>query len=143
MRRQKVGCALVVERGRLAGIVTERDLLNKVLFGAMARHPVNHVIRQRALTSSFPPGIFIVNVLGSFVIGALAGALAGQRLHLSHEWRVFLIVGALGGFTTSSSLSLDTLTPVRDGNHAHAAANVIGHVGLSLAAVWSGFSLLV
>jgi CrcB protein len=109
--------------------------------GAMARHALNHLVHQRSLTSVFPLGIFIANVLGSFVIGALAGALAGERLHLGYQGRVFLIVGVLGGFTTFSSFSLDTLTLLREGNHGLAAANVVGQVVLSLLGVWAGFRL--
>ena len=107
----------------------------------MARHGLNHVIHQRALSSTFPLGIFIVNVSGSVVIGALAGALAAGRLHLGLEARTFLVVGLLGGFTTFSSFSLDTLALVRDGHHAQALANVGGQVGLSLLGVWAGFRL--
>ena len=51
--------------------------------GAMARHGVNHVIHQRALASTFPTGILVINVTGSVLIGAMAGAVASGRLHLS------------------------------------------------------------
>jgi CrcB protein len=109
--------------------------------GAMARHALNHVVHQRWLTSTFPLGLLLVNVLGSVLIGALAGALAGGRLHLGYHARTFLIVGVLGGFTTFSSFSLDTLTLVRGGHHLQAAANVLVQVGLSLIGVWAGFRL--
>jgi CrcB protein len=109
--------------------------------GAMARHAVNHVVHQRALTSTFPLGILLVNVLGSVAIGVLAGALAAGRFHLSYQARMFLIVGVLGGFTTFSSFSLDTLALVRDGHQAQAFWNVVGQVGLSLVGVWAGFRL--
>jgi CrcB protein len=109
--------------------------------GAMARHALNHVVHQRALTSTFPLGIFLVNVLGSVAIGLLAGALAAGRLHLSYQARTFLIVGLLGGFTTFSSFSLDTLALLRDGHQAQAFWNVVGQVGLSLFGVWAGFRL--
>ena len=109
--------------------------------GAMARHGLNHVVHQRALPAAFPLGIFLVNVSGSLVIGLLAGALAAGRAHLSNDGRTFLIVGVLGGFTTFSSFSLDTLTLLRAGHHVQAAANVIGQVALSLIAVWAGFRL--
>ena len=51
------------------------------------------------------------------------------------------MVGVLGGFTTFSSFSFDTLTLVRDGLTSHAIVNVIGQVALSLIAVWAGFTL--
>jgi fluoride exporter len=109
--------------------------------GAMARHALNHVIHQRALASAFPLGIFVINVSGSVVIGLLAGALASGRLALSLEAKTFLIVGVLGGYTTFSSFSLDTLALIRDGHHGQALWNVVGQVGLSLLGVWSGFRL--
>jgi CrcB protein len=109
--------------------------------GAMARHALNHVVHQRTLTSTFPLGILLANVLGSVAIGLLAGALAAGRFHLSYPARTFLIVGVLGGFTTFSSFSLDTLALVRDGHQAQAFWNVVGHVGLSLLGVWAGFRL--
>ena len=109
--------------------------------GAMARHALNHVVHQRGLAATFPTGIFIINIAGSFAIGLLAGLLAGNRIHLSHHARTFLIVGFLGGFNTFSSFSLDTLALVRDGHPGQAVWNVAGQVGLSLLGVWAGFAL--
>jgi CrcB protein len=109
--------------------------------GAVARHALNHWVHQRALASTFPLGIFIVNVAGSVAIGALAGVLASGRLHLSFHARTFLVVGLLGGFTTFSSFSLDTLALVREGHHGQAAWNACGQVGLSLVGVWAGFRI--
>ena len=48
-------------------------------------------------------------------------------------------MGILGGFTTFSSFSLDTITLIRAGHHAQALWNVVGQVGLSLLGVWAGF----
>ena len=48
-----------------------------------------------------------VNLIGSLTIGLLAGLIATERLHLSAEWRTFVFVGLLGGFTTFSTFSLD------------------------------------
>lgn len=108
--------------------------------GAMARHGLGLFVSQR-LAAAFPAGIFIVNVLGCFVIGLLAGAMAANRLSLSQPARAFLIVGFLGGFTTFSSFSLDTLALARDGHPGQAVLNVAGQVGLSLLGVWAGFRL--
>jgi CrcB protein len=109
--------------------------------GAMCRHGLNHLVHQRYVASTFPLGILVVNVAGSAAIGVLAGLLASNRIHLSYEARVFVIVGLLGGFTTFSSFSLDTLALVRDGHHAQALWNVLGQVALSLTAVWAGYRL--
>ena len=107
--------------------------------GSIARHGLNRIIHQQNLASTFPLGIFLINVLGSALIGVLAGAIASGRFPLSFEARTFLIVGVLGGFTTFSSFSFDTLALVRNGHVGQAVWNVGGQVGLSLAAVWLGF----
>lgn len=109
--------------------------------GSMARHGINHLIHQRNLSSTFPLGIFIINVLGSCVIGAVAGVVASGRWHWSYNARVFVLVGVLGGFTTFSSFSLDTLALFRDGHIGQAVWNVFGQVSLSLAGVWLGYRL--
>jgi CrcB protein len=109
--------------------------------GSIARHGLNHLIHQRNLTATFPIGIFIINVLGSVVIGAVAGSLASGRISLSFEARTFVIVGLLGGFTTFSSFSLDTLALIKDGHLESAIWNIMGQVGLSLIGVWAGYRL--
>src|SRR5689334_7728909 len=100
--------------------------------GGMARHAVNQLVHQRSLASTFPLGIFLINVLGSIVIGLIAGGLTTGRFHLSYHARTFIIVGVLGGFTTFSSFSLDTFALFREGRHAQAFWNVAGQMGLSL-----------
>ena len=107
----------------------------------MARHGLNHVIHQRQLGSTFPLGIFAINITGSVLIGVLAGLVVSSRWTLSHDARTFLIVGLLGGFTTFSSFSFDTLALFRDGHVWQAVWNVVGQVGLSLLGVWAGFRL--
>jgi len=109
--------------------------------GSMARHGLNHVIHQRQLSSTFPLGIFAINVTGSVLIGVVAGLVVSQRWTLSPDARTFLIVGLLGGFTTFSSFSFDTLALMRDGHTWQAIWNVAGQVGLSLIGVWAGFRL--
>lgn len=107
----------------------------------MARHGVNTLIQQRLTGGRFPLGIFVVNVFGSFVIGLLGGLIAGERVSIGYPMRTFLIVGVLGGFTTFSSFSFDTLVLARAGSTGHAFWNVVGQVALSLAVVWLGFRL--
>lgn len=109
--------------------------------GSMARHGLNHVIHQRQLGSTFPLGIFTINIAGSVLIGVVGGLVVSSRWTLSSDARTFVIVGLLGGFTTFSSFSFDTLALIRDGHIWQAAWNVAGQVGLSLIGVWAGFKL--
>jgi fluoride exporter len=108
--------------------------------GSLARHRVNHVVMQW-FERTTPWATFTVNVVGCFIIGALAGQIASGRLQLTPTMRTFVFVGVLGGFTTFSSFGLDTFTLGHGGNHAAAAWNVVGQVGLGLGGVWLGFYL--
>ena len=109
--------------------------------GAVARHAVTGMVLRTLRPPQFPAAmaILIVNVAGSGLIGLLAGVAAGGRIHVSPDWRAFLAVGVLGGFTTFSSFSLDTLTLARGGYLGQAMANVIGQVVLSLLAALVGY----
>lgn len=109
--------------------------------GSMARHALNQVIQRHNAVQTFPAGIFVINVLGSVSIGVLAGLLAAGRIRLSEDARLFAMVGVLGGFTTFSAFSLDTLTLMRTGHTAYAVFYVVGQVVLSLLGVWIGFKL--
>lgn len=83
-----------------------------------------------------PLGTAAVNVLGSFAIGVLF-ILLGSR----ESWQFLLMTGLLGGFTTFSAFSLDTLRLVEAGQSLQAAAYVLGSVALSLIAVALGVAL--
>ena len=108
--------------------------------GSVARHAVNvAVARYAAHASLLSTGL--VNVAGCFVIGLLAGAAATGRLPLSTTSRALLFVGLLGGFTTFSSLGLDTLTLVRSGRGGLALGNVAAQLLLGLPAVFAGYAL--
>jgi len=108
--------------------------------GSMARYGLNLLIVSRAGTS-FPTGIFLINVLGSALIGVVVGLSMNPRPPMSDEIRTFLAVGVLGGFTTFSSFSLDTLLLLRSGRVTEAVINAAGQVLVSLVAVWIGFRL--
>jgi CrcB protein len=74
--------------------------------GGTLRHGVN-LIAARLFGGGFPFGTLTVNVVGSIVMGLLAGYFA-FRCEASQPWRLFLTTGVLGGFTTFSSFSLDS-----------------------------------
>jgi CrcB protein len=107
----------------------------------MTRYWLSELIAHR-WPGSFPWGTLTVNVTGSFLIGLLASLInpAGQLL-LARSAQLFVLIGILGGFTTFSSFSLQTLHLARDGHFVSAGAYVIGSVVLCLSAVWLGFML--
>lgn len=107
--------------------------------GGMLRHAVN-VGAVRLLGYGFPFGTLIVNVLGSFLVGVLAGYFT-YRTGLSQHLRLFLTTGILGGFTTFSAFSLDTALLVERHSYWLAAGYVAGSVGVSLIALFFGLAL--
>jgi len=90
----------------------------------------------------FPWGTLLVNVLGSFIIGFFA-TLTGPdgRMFAGTTTRQFVMTGILGGFTTFSSFSLQTLNLANDGEWLQVGGNVVGSVVLCLVAVWLGHML--
>ena len=108
--------------------------------GGVLRYWLGGVV-DRGVGETFPWGTLVVNVSGCFVIGLVFVASGTDgRVLLSPLQRQTIMVGVLGGYTTFSSFSLQTLSLARDGEWAAAAANVLLSVGLSLAAVWLGAS---
>src|SRR5213592_528386 len=75
--------------------------------GSTLRHAVN-MLSARTLGTAFPWGTFIINITGSTVMGLIAGYLA-LRGEASQPWRLFLMTGVLGGYTTFSAFSLDAM----------------------------------
>lgn len=106
--------------------------------GGMARYGLSGVA-GRWFGETFPWGTMLVNVSGSLIIGLIATLVAPDgRLLVGPDARVFLMIGMLGGFTTFSSFSLETLNLVRDGEWLWASANVVLSMLLCLVAVWAG-----
>ena len=88
----------------------------------------------------FPWGTLIVNILGCLAIGILYGY--AERWHFPKEWRLFLATGILGGFTTFSSFSNETVTLFNNGNYAYATVYVIASVVIGLGATFLGLYLM-
>ena len=95
---------------------------------------------QAASQSSFPVGTLSVNVLGSLVIGFLYFWFA-QRESLGTPWPELVFVGLLGGFTTFSTFSLDTLGLLLQGQLARALLYMAASLAACLLAVWIGYRL--
>jgi fluoride exporter len=90
--------------------------------------------------ASFPAGTLVVNVSGSLLIGLLAG-LAESRAVPGAEARLLLVTGVLGGYTTFSAFSLETLLLLRAGQTTAALTSVALQVGLGVAAAFAGFTV--
>jgi len=106
--------------------------------GATARYGLQGAV-YRITGTVFPYGTLVVNVLGSFLIGFLM-AFFEDRFIVNPSLRVFLTIGILGGFTTFSSFSYETIALLRDGSFAAALANIASSVLLCLSATWLGMT---
>ncbi len=107
--------------------------------GGMGRYWCSGVV-ARAFGETFPWGTILVNVSGSLIIGFLATLMSPDgRLLVPPDARAFMAIGLLGGYTTLSTFSLQTLNLVRDGEWLWATANVFLSLTLCLAAVWLGY----
>lgn len=108
--------------------------------GGMARHGIS-VALLKAFAQPFPLGTFLVNVAGSFCIGLVAAASASSFAS-SENWRLFLSTGVLGGFTTFSAFSLQTVQLLKAGQAGMAAFYVCSSVLCCLLGTWLAFALL-
>jgi CrcB protein len=85
----------------------------------------------------FPLGTFVINITGAFLIGVLMTVLT-QRFHPHPNWRLFMVVGFLGGYTTFSSFEYETYQAMRDGERWLGLIYVAGSVVLGYLGVWLG-----
>ena len=136
-------CAQRIGRGQLADPVTLKALIEddpafKELGGA--RYLIG-IASTKAFGLSFPWGTLIVNIAGSFLIGAFVELFA-LKADLPQEVRVFLTVGICGGFTTFSTFSLDAYVLIQRGEWLPASAYIAGSVLLSIAGLIAGLHLV-
>jgi CrcB protein len=103
--------------------------------GSLARYLAGTAITTR-FGSVLPLGTMVINITGSFLIGLLMTLLSERLPH--PNWRLLLVVGFLGGYTTFSSFEWETFSAVRGGGFWIGLVNVVGSVGLGYAAVWLG-----
>ncbi len=104
--------------------------------GASARYWLSG-LAHRYSGSGFPVGTMLVNVIGCFLIGLLMGSME-ERFLVTPTLRLFLTIGVLGGFTTFSSFSYESMALLRDGEMLLGLANVGGSVVLCLLATFAG-----
>jgi len=105
--------------------------------GSLARYLLSLVMLP--VSRDLPWGTITINILGSFIIGFFGTlTLAQGRFPVSENWRLFVMVGICGGFTTFSSFSLQTLDLMRSGAMVRAGLNIVLSVALCVAAVALG-----
>jgi CrcB protein len=107
--------------------------------GGVARYLVSAAIQSRVATS-FPAGTLVVNITGSLAIGIVLRYALGSP-EVGPEMRMLLVTGFLGGYTTFSAFSYETLALAERGEYVLAGAYVIASVVLSLLGTFSGMAI--
>jgi CrcB protein len=107
--------------------------------GGISRYLVSLFVQNKFL-STFPYGTLVVNITGCFLIGVVYAL--SEKGNVNAEWRLFLITGFLGGFTTFSSFSNETVSMLRDAQYWQALSYVGVSIIVGLAATFGGISLI-
>lgn len=110
--------------------------------GALLRYGMSGLVHRQFPLTTFPVGTLAVNLLGCLLIG-VTGGLAESRQLFGPEWRLFILIGLLGGFTTFSTFGYETFALLRDDQYVGAAGNVGLQVTGGLLMVWAGYALTV
>ncbi len=105
--------------------------------GSMLRYAFSYWFKN----ATFPLATFLVNVIGCFIIGAVFG-YAMRNEDFSASWRLFLVTGICGGFTTYSAFSVEMLTLLQQNRYGLFAVYLSATVVLGLLATWLGYILL-
>ncbi|MBX0333054.1 fluoride efflux transporter CrcB [Pontibacter sp. HSC-14F20] len=107
--------------------------------GGVGRYLLSQFIQTKNLTQ-FPVGTLVVNIVGCFLIGLVFGFAA--KGNLSEEWRLFLATGILGGFTTFSAFSLESVYMLQTEQYGQAILYILASVLLGLLATFAGMWLV-
>lgn len=96
-------------------------------------------LAQRQLNADFPLGTLSVNILGCLLIGILWALVAKNEL--SNTWRIALMAGFCGGFTTFSSFTLESLQLLQDNRYLFFIVYIISNVVIGLLATFAGYKI--
>lgn len=105
--------------------------------GSIARYGLTTVVQMKS-ASLFPYGTLLVNIIGCFCIGLFI-TLFQEKVVVGQNFRIFIVIGILGGFTTFSSFSYDTFALMKAGNYLEAGWNTAGNLFGCLFATWAGY----
>jgi len=97
------------------------------------------ITKSPLLLGALPVNVLIVNIIGSFILGAFA--VLSQQWNLDQKYAMLVAIGFCGGFTTMSSFALDTSNLINDRQYSLMAINIVTNVGLSLGAIFGGRAL--
>ena len=107
--------------------------------GGVFRYLLSLLVQAKT-TTNFPLGTLTVNIIGCFFIGIVIGFF--DKGQISHEWKMFLATGFLGGFTTFSAFSNETFVLFREGNAGYALLYILASVLLGLLATYFAYLLV-
>ncbi len=107
--------------------------------GGVFRYLLSLLVQAKIL-STFPFGTLTVNIFDCFLIGLVFGLT--DRGDFSQEWRLFLVTGLIGGFTTFSAFSIETVALLGDGQYWHASAYILSSVFIGLIATLIGIAIV-
>jgi len=107
--------------------------------GALLRYAVAGWA-HRVFGGAFPVGTLAVNMIGCGLIGVAAAVFASPH-RVSDAWRLALLVGLLGGFTTFSTYAYETIALAEEGQNSRALLNILLNNALGLFAAWAAFRL--
>ena len=104
--------------------------------GALCRHGMTMGISS-LIGRGFPYGTLVVNILGSFLMGA-AYVIMVEEINVNPEWRVGITIGLLGAFTTFSTFSIETLNLLESGDAFKAGLNILLSISFCMLGCWLG-----
>jgi CrcB protein len=107
--------------------------------GGILRYLLSQFVQTKFL-STFPFGTLTVNIIGCFLIGLVFGLT--NRGNLTQEWRLFLATGLIGGFTTFSAFSNETVSLLRDGQFWYATVYITVSVFIGVLATFIGIAII-